>query len=48
LFIEIEVINQIGNYEKDTYDLLNLMKELKIDLNLIERIKYIDYLIKEK
>ena len=48
LFIEIEVINQIGNYEEDTYDLLNLMKELKIDLNMIERRKYIDYLIKEK
>ena len=48
LFIEIEVINQIGNYEEDTYDLLNLMKELKIDLNMIERRKYIDYLVKEK
>ena len=29
LFIEIEVINQIDNFEKDTYNLLNLMKELK-------------------
>ncbi len=48
LFIEIEVINQIGNYEEDSYNLLNLMKELKIDLNMIERRKYIDYLIKEK
>lgn len=48
LFIEIEVINQIDNFEKDTYNLLNLMKELKIDLNMIERRKYIDYLIKEK
>lgn len=48
LFIEIEVVNQIGNYEEDTYDLLNLMNELKIDLNMIERRKYIDYLIKEK
>ena len=47
LFIEIEVINQIGNYEEDTYDLLNLMKELKIDLNMIERRKYIDYLVKD-
>ena len=48
LFIEIEVINQIDNFEKDTYNLLNLMKELKIDLNMIERRKYIDYLVKGK
>lgn len=48
IFIEIEIINQNENYEKDTYDLLNLMKELKIDLNMIERRKYIDYLVKEK
>lgn len=48
LFIEIEIIYQNENYEKDTYDLLNLMKELKIDLNMIERRKYIDYLVKEK
>lgn len=48
LFIEIEVINQIDNFEKDTYNLLNLMKELKIDLNMIERRKYIDYLVKDE
>jgi len=48
LFIEIEIINQNENYEKDTYDLLNLMKELKIDLNMIDGRKYIDYLVKEK
>ena len=48
LFIEIEVINQIDNFEKDTYNLVNLMKELKIDLNMIERRKYIDYLVKGK
>lgn len=47
LFIEIEVINQIDNFEKDTYNLLNLMKELKFDLNMIERRKYIDYLVKD-
>ena len=47
LFVEIEVINQLGNYEKDTYNLLNLMKELKIDLNMIERRKYIDYLVND-
>lgn len=47
LFIEIEVINQIDNIEEDTYDLLNLMNELKIDLNMIERRKYIDYLVKD-
>ena len=47
LFIEIEVINQIDNFEKDTYNLLNLMKELNIDLNMIERRKYIDYLVKD-
>lgn len=47
LFIEIEVINQIDNFKKDTYNLLNLMKELKIDLNMIERRKYIDYLVKD-
>lgn len=47
LFIEIEVINQIDNFEKDTYNLVNLMKELKIDLNMIERRKYIDYLVND-
>ena len=47
LFIEIEVINQIDNFEKDTYNLVNLMKELKINLNMIERRKYIDYLVKD-
>lgn len=44
MFIEIELINKSDNYEKDFYDLLNLLKSLKIDLNLIERKKYIDYL----
>lgn len=44
MFIEIEVINKSGDYEKDLYDLLNIMKELKIDLNMIESKKYIDYI----
>ena len=33
------IINQIDNFGKDTYNLLNLMKELKIDLNMIVKRK---------
>lgn len=48
LFIEIEIINKSNDLDNDTFELLNLMKELKIDLNMIERKKYIDYLLNEK
>ena len=43
-FIEIELINKRGNFEKDFFQLLNILEELKIDLNMIERKKYIDYI----
>ena len=44
LFIEIEVINKSNNFDKDFCELLNVMNDLKIDLNMIERKKYIDYI----
>lgn len=46
-FIEIELIDKSDNFEKDFCDLLSILESLKIDLNLVERKKYIDY-IKEK
>lgn len=42
MFIELKLINTSKNFEKDFYDLINILKYLKIDLNLIERKKYID------
>lgn len=44
MFIEIELINKSDNFEKDFCDLLNVLEDLKIDLNIVERKKYIDYL----
>ena len=44
LFIEIEVINKSNNFDKDICELLNIMNDIKIDLNMIERKKYIDYI----
>lgn len=44
IFIEIELINKSNDFEKDFFDLLNLLEDLKIDLNIIDRKKYIDYL----
>lgn len=44
MFIEIELINKSNDFEKDFFDLLNLLEDLKIDLNIIDRKKYIDYL----
>lgn len=44
MFIEIELINKSDNFDKDFCDLLNIMEELKIDLNMIETKKYIDYI----
>lgn len=44
MFIEIELINKSNDFEKDFYDLLNLLEDLKIDLNIVDRKKYIDYL----
>ena len=43
-FIEIELINKSDNFEKDFCDLLNILEDLKIDLNKVDRKKYIDYL----
>ena len=44
MFIEIELINKSNDFEKDFGDLLKVLESLKIDLNLIERKKYIDYI----
>jgi len=44
MFIEIELIKKSNNFEKDLCDLLNIMEDLKIDLNMVERKKYIDYI----
>ena len=44
MFIEIEVIDKSNNIDKDFCELLNIMNELKIDLNMIDRKKYIDYI----
>ena len=44
MFIEIEVIDKSNDIDKDFYELLNIMNELKIDLNMIDRKKYIDYI----
>ena len=44
MFIEIEFINKSENIEKDFCDLLNIMEYLKIDLNMVETKKYIDYI----
>jgi len=44
MFIEIKQINKTKNFDTNFYDLLNIMKDLKIDLNKIEPKKYIDYL----
>ena len=44
MFIEIELINKSENFEKDFCELLNVLEELKIDLNMVERKKYIDYI----
>lgn len=43
-FIEIELINKSNNIEKDISNLFNLLEELEIDLNSVDRKKYIDYL----
>lgn len=39
MFIEIELINKSEDFEKDFCNLLNMMKDLKIDLNMVERKK---------
>ena len=44
MFIEIELIKKSENFEKDLCELLNIMEDLKIDLNMVERKKYIDYI----
>ena len=44
MFIEIELIDKSENFEKDFYDLLSVIEYLKIDLNMIELKKYIDYI----
>ena len=47
-FIEIENINKSGDYKKDVYDLLNIIKSLNIDLNTIDRRKYINIYEKKR
>ena len=44
MFIEIELINKSDDFEKDFCDLLKVLEDLKIDLNIVETKKYIDYL----
>ncbi len=44
MFIEIELINKSEDDETDFCDLLKIMENLKIDLNMIEQKKYIDYI----
>ena len=44
MFVEIELINKCEGFEKDFCDLLSIMKKLKIDLNMVELKKYIDYI----
>lgn len=44
MFIEIELVNKSDDFETNFNDLLNVLGDLKIDLNIIERKKYIDYL----
>ena len=44
MFIEIEVIDKSDDFERDFCDLLNVMEDLKIDLNMVEHKKYIDYI----
>lgn len=44
MFIEIELINKSKDIEKNFCDLLNIMKDLKIDLNMVDTKKYIDYI----
>lgn len=44
IFIEIELIKTSENFEKDLCSLLNIMQDLKIDLNMVEEKKYIDYI----
>ena len=44
MFIEIELINKSENFEKDICDILNIMSYLKIDLNMVDSRKYIDYI----
>ena len=44
MFIEIEFINKSEDFDKDFCDLLNIMSYLKIDLNMVESRKYIDYI----
>ena len=43
-FIEIEFINKSNDSIKDFTNLLGILKELKIDLNMVDQKKYIDYI----
>jgi len=43
-FIEIELINKSEDFEKEFCELLNVLENLKIDLNMVELKKYIDYI----
>ena len=35
---------ELKDFEKDFCDLLNVLEDLKIDLNMVEQKKYIDYI----
>ena len=43
-FIEIKLLNKSNNINNDLSNLLNELNEFKINLNMIDKNKYIDYL----
>ena len=45
MFVEIEVKQMTSSYEVEYDNLINLLNELKIDLNLINNKRYPDYLL---
>ena len=45
MFVEIEVKQMTSSYEVEYDNLINLLNELKIDLNLIDNRRYFDYLL---
>lgn len=45
MFVEVEVKQMTSSYEVEYDNLINLLNELKIDLNLIDNRRYFDYLL---
>ena len=44
MFIEIELINKSDDFKNDFCELLKVLEDLKINLNMVEQKKYIDYI----